>query len=99
MDDLPQPAGVLPAQPVSKWGMFIRRVRSGIIHIRRAGVPHEETVIIPAIALNLAARVSIEGGWRFVAANVSLLVIVFMCGAWLGLAWRGFPVVRVLLRT
>jgi hypothetical protein len=99
MDDLPQPTRVLPAPPASKWGLFIRRVRSGIIQIRRAGVPHEETVIIPAIALNLAARVSIESGWRFVAANVSLLMVVFICGAWLGFAWRGFPVVRVLLRT
>jgi hypothetical protein len=62
-------------------------------------VPHEETVILPALALYATFRVSAESGWWFWFPAISLVVISFGCGAWLGLAWRGFPVLRVLLRT
>lgn len=77
----------------------MHRIRSSIIWIRRAGVPHEETVIIPAIALYVTFSVSGESGWRFWVPGVSLAAISFVCGAWLGLAWRGFPTIRVVLRT
>jgi hypothetical protein len=83
---------------MGKFGRFTSRVKNGIIRIRRAGVPHEETVIIPAIAIYVCDSVFGPSGWHFWVPMILMPTICFACGAWLGLAWRGFPVLRVVLR-
>lgn len=72
-------------------------LRAAIHRIRRGGVPHEETVIIPAVAVVSAASMWVSG-WPIWIPEIALAVITFACGAWLGLAWRGYPMFRVLLR-
>lgn len=99
MDDSPSIVPIASAASEGKFSLFMSRVRNGIIRIRRGGVPHEETVIIPAITIYVTSRISPQSEWLFSAAIILMVIVSLLCGAWLGLAWRGFPVFRVLLRT
>jgi hypothetical protein len=83
--------------PVGESRRFFRRIGSFIIRVRRAGVPHEETVIIPAVALDLIP-VFWKSDWPLWIPGTSIIVIIVMCSAWLAFAWRGFPIIRVFLR-
>ena len=87
-----------PDAPTGTSGRSRRRIRNFIVRVRRAGVPHEETVIIPAVALYLAAVVAGPSGWQLWLPGSAFLLIVFICGAWFGLAWRGGNPLVALLR-
>lgn len=99
MDDSSQFASTVPAASEGIFRLFICRVKNVIIFIRRTGVPHEETIIIPAVALNVASSFFQKDGWPFLAAILFVAATSFLCGMWLGFAWRGFPVFRILIRT
>lgn len=94
-----KPLAVPSPAPEGRFGRFLNRLRERNIRVRRAGVPHEETVVIPAVVASVTQAVGGEAGWRFWVPAAALLAVSFLCGGWLGLAWRGFPVLRVLLRS
>jgi hypothetical protein len=77
----------------------LERIRKVILNIRRYGVPHEETVILPAIAIWVCwhqaelGRISIQ-----VAGGMVTFVSLFF-GFWLGLAWLGYPFLKTLFRS
>jgi hypothetical protein len=90
-------APTTPNAPMRKSGRSLSRIRHFIVCVRRAGVPHEETVIIPAVATDLLSAVAGSGRWQYWISTIALVVIIFICGAWLALAWwRGSPLVAVL---
>jgi hypothetical protein len=89
-------APTTPNAPTGKSGRSLRRIRNFIIRVRRAGVPHEETVIIPAVAVDLISTVAGPSGWQLWLPFSAFAVIVFICAAWLALAWRRFPLLAFL---
>lgn len=94
-------ASVSPPSSPSPQGPFRRavtRVRALVIRIRRAGVPHEETVLIPSVVAYATFSVIGESGWRPWFPSTVLLIVSMLCGAWLGLSWCGYPVIRICLR-
>lgn len=84
-------APTTPNATMGKSGRSLSRIRNFIVCVRRAGVRHEETVIIPAVATDLLSVVAGHGTWQFWLSSIALVVIIFICGAWLALAWRGSP--------
>ena len=65
-----------------------RSLSNFIIRVRRAGVPHEETVIFPAGAAALLMAISGPSGWRLWLPFSAFVVIVCICAVWLAVAWR-----------
>lgn len=84
--------------PQSRFRRVVTRLRELVIRIRRAGVPHEETVLIPSVAAYVTFSVVGESGWKLWLPSTILVIISIFCGAWLGLSWRGFPIIRIFLR-
>jgi hypothetical protein len=80
-------------------GARFERVKRITRNIRRYGVPHEETVILPAMATVFFNHQSEIGSISVSLAALAPAFISLACGFWLGLSWKGFPVVRTGLRT
>lgn len=83
--------------PTIEFGRVCDRVRNFIKRVRRAGVPHEETVIIPAVAIDLVFSIW-KTEWPFWIPMIVIYVVYLLCGAWLALAWRRLHFFPMLLR-
>ena len=86
-----------PAEP-GKFRRYVGELRKGVRWIRECGVPHEETVAIPVLALVICCRVFSGSSIPIWVPGVLLTTVNVVCGAWLGLAWTGLPAFKVLLR-
>jgi hypothetical protein len=80
-------------------GAKIERVKRATRNVRKYGVPHEETVILPAMATVFFVHQYEIGSISVSLAAFAPAFVSLICGFWLGLAWKGFPVVRAGLRT
>ena len=80
-------------------GANVERVKQATRFVRKYGVPHEETVILPAMATVFFAHQYEIGSISVSLAALAPAFVSLICGFWLGLAWKGFPVVRAGLRT
>jgi hypothetical protein len=79
-------------------GANFERVKRATRNVRKYGVPHEETVILPAMATVFFAHQYEIGAISISLAALAPAFVSLICGFWLGLAWKGFPVVRAVLR-
>src|SRR5580704_12546590 len=70
-------------------------------YVRRWGVPHEETVVYPAVVMLLCITQSERGNFPIELSAWISLIFMWLCGAWLGFAWSkpriGSLVIRAFL--